>query len=53
MDDDAGDVADLRRRGGLGDDVEAAMRWAARCPGAAHGAAEVRLLMAMPASVLA
>jgi hypothetical protein len=32
-------------------DLAAAMRWAARCPGAAHGTVEVRPLMEMPAPV--
>jgi hypothetical protein len=31
-------------------DADAAMTWAARCPGASHGAIEVRPLWAMPAS---
>ncbi|WP_270937309.1 YciI family protein [Falsiroseomonas oryzae] len=30
-------------------DMQAALRWAARCPGAAHGTVEVRPLMPMPA----
>ena len=32
-------------------DMQAALHWAARCPGAAHGVVEVRALMAMPAPV--
>jgi hypothetical protein len=30
-------------------DMQDALRWAARCPGAAHGAIEVRPIMPMPA----
>jgi hypothetical protein len=31
-------------------DMEAAIRWAARCPGAAHGRVEVRQVWQMPAA---
>jgi hypothetical protein len=31
-------------------DMEAAIRWAARCPGAAHGRIEVRRVWQMPAA---
>jgi hypothetical protein len=30
------------------EDMQAALRWAARCPGAAHGVVEVRPILAMP-----
>jgi hypothetical protein len=30
------------------EDMQAALRWAARCPGAAHGTVEVRPILAMP-----
>jgi hypothetical protein len=31
-------------------DMQAALHWAARCPGAAHGIVEVRAVMPMPAT---
>jgi hypothetical protein len=30
------------------EDMQAALRWAARCPGAAHGAVEVRPILPIP-----